>query len=165
MVAIEIGCRAMQGHAAALRVFFKDVEDTYTHLKQRVEASREEMKASEREQVQLVATDPSMSISFSVPDGPPPAELVLDESLKDVDVEDVRQALQTRWELFEAFPSNLKEALKGNSLEEVNKVLAKMDVAEAEEIVRLLSTSGIMDVADGGEVRDMTRKEGEAVTN
>lgn len=149
----------MQGHHAALSVFFKDVEDTYAHLKRRVEASRDEMKASEREQVQLVASDPSMSISFSVPDGPPPAELVLDESLKDMDVKEVRKALQMRWDIFDGFPPKLKEALKENSLENVNKVLAKMDVAEAENVVHLLSSSGIMDVADGGEVRDMTGKD------
>ncbi|CAG8764387.1 2958_t:CDS:1, partial [Acaulospora colombiana] len=150
--------RAMQGHAAALNVFFKDVEDTYAHLKRRVEATRDEMKASEREQVQLVVSDPSTTISFSVPDGPPPEELVLDEELKHLDVEDVRKALQARWDIFQAFPKDLQKGLEANSLESVNKVLAKMDVSEAEEIVRLLSNSGIMDVADGGEVRDMTGK-------
>lgn len=106
-----------------------------------------------------------MTINFSVPDGPPPAELVLDESIKDLDVEEVRQALQTRWEMFEAFPGDLKKALQENSLDKVNKVLAKMEVAEAEEIVRLLSTSGIMDVADGGEVRDMTGRDAEAASS
>jgi len=141
-----------------LSVFLKDVEDTYAILKKRVEASRDEIKASEHEQVQLVASDPSMSISFSVPEGPPPEKIELDESIKHLDVEEVRNALQGRWDIFQAFPENLQEALKENSLEKVNKVLAKMEVADAEEVVRLLSNSGIMDVADGGEVRDMTGK-------
>jgi cell division cycle protein 37 len=117
------------------------------------------MAASEHEQVQLVATDPSMSISFSVPEGPPPEEIELDESIQHLDIEEVRRALQSRWDIFQAFPENLRAALTENSLEKVNKVLAKMDVADAEEVVRLLSSSGIMDVADGGEVRDMTGKE------
>lgn len=156
--------RAMQGHAAALSVFNKDVEDTYAHLKRRVEATREEMAAGEREQVQLVASDPSMTISFSVPDGPPPEELVLDDSIKDMDIEQVRRALQARWDIFNAFDPKLQAALKEGSLERVNKVLAKMDVAQAEEVVRLLSDSGIMDVADGGEVRDMTGKQAETET-
>ncbi|KAG8829003.1 hsp90 co-chaperone Cdc37 [Serendipita sp. 399] len=151
--------RAMQGHAAALNVFFKDVEDTYNHLKRRVEATRDEMASAGKEQVQLVASDSSMSISFSVPDGPPPPNLTLDEELKDLDIEQVRQALQTRWDVFQSFPKNLQDALKANSLDKVNKVLAKMEVPDAEEVVRLLSHTGIMDVADGGEVRDMTGKE------
>jgi len=108
-----------------LSVFFKDVEDTYAHLKRRVEATRDEMQATEREQVQLVATDPSMTISFSVPDGPPPEELVLDESLKDVDIEQVRAALQYRWTVFESFEPKLKAALTENSLDKVNKVLLR----------------------------------------
>lgn len=150
----------MAGHAAALQIFFKDVNDTYAHLKRRVEATRDEMNASEREQVQLVASDPSTKISFSVPDGPPPEDLRLDESLKDLDIEEVRKALQARWDVFQSFPLKLRQALEDDSLEKVNKVLAKMDVPEAEEIVRLLSSTGIMDVADGGEVRDMTGKSG-----
>ncbi|KAG8823344.1 hsp90 co-chaperone Cdc37 [Serendipita sp. 411] len=150
--------RAMQGHKAALAVFSKDVDDTYKHLKGRVEATRDEV-ASGKEQVQLVASDPSMSFSFSVPDGPPPPNLTLDEELKDLDIEQVREALQTRWDVFQSFPQNLQDALKANSLDKVNKVLGKMEVSDAEEVVRLLSSTGIMDVADGGEVRDMTGKE------
>ena len=38
-------------------------------------------------------------------------------------------------EVFEAFPPGLKRALETNSLDEVNKVLAKMSVEEAEEVV------------------------------
>lgn len=151
----------MSGHGPALQIFFKDVEDTYAHLKRRVEATRDEMQASEREQVQLVASDASVSINFSVPEGPPPEDLVLDESIKDLDINEVRKALQARWDIFQAFPLKLQQALQENSLDKVNKVLAKMDVPEAEEIVRLLSSSGIMDVADNGEVRDMTGKPNE----
>jgi cell division cycle protein 37 len=117
------------------------------------------MATAEHEQVQLVATDPSMTISFSVPEGPPPEEIELDESIKHLDIEEVRRALQSRWDIFQAFPEDLRDALTENNLEKVNKVLAKMAVADAEEVVRLLSSSGIMDVADGGEVRDMTGKE------
>jgi cell division cycle protein 37 len=152
----------MAGPGPALHIFSKDVEDTYAHIKRRVEATREEMQASEKEQVQLVASDPTMSITFSVPEGPPPEELVLDESMKDFNIEDVRTALQARWDIFQAFSPKLRQALKENSLDKVNKVLAKMEVPEAEEIVRLLSSSGIMDVADNGEVRDMTGRSGEA---
>lgn len=40
--------------------------------------------------------------------------------------------------IFESFPPGLQRALESGSLDEVNKVLAKMSVEEAEEVVEQL---------------------------
>ena len=45
-----------------------------------------------------------------------------------------RKEIKAR-ELFDAFPPGLQRALESGSLDEVNKVLGKMSVEEAEEIV------------------------------
>lgn len=136
-------------------LFGKDVEDTYAMLQKRVKIIKEEEK-QERETIQLVASDPSQTITFEVPNGPPPEELELDDDLKHLDTEEVRKALQTRWDIYQSFPPKFRNALKSGSLEAVNKVLGNMDVAEAEEVVNMLNATGILNFADNGAVRDMT---------
>jgi len=141
-------------------VFTKDVEDTYNLLKKRVEASKDEME-KERETIQLVPAEEGQTITFDVPEGPPPAELQLSDELKEYNLEEVRQALQERWNLFMSFKPKLRKALKNGSLDEVNKVLGTMDVSEAETVVNLLHRTGILNFADNGEVRDMTGRDAE----
>ena len=85
----------------ATAVFEKDVQDTYAHLVERVRVSKAEEAAAGGEQIQLVPENPGQTISFNVPDGPPPARLELQgDALRDVDPEDVRRALQLRWDVF-----------------------------------------------------------------
>ena len=147
----------MSGEPRAENVFLKDVEDTYTHIKKRVEVVKEEESAN-AEQIQLVPENPNQKISFIVPDGPPPEDLRLEgPGTENLDIEQVRRALQMRWEVFESFPPDLQEALKQQSLDEVNKVLGNMRVDEAEKIVELLDNAGILNFAEGG-VRDETGK-------
>jgi cell division cycle protein 37 len=136
-------------------VFTKDVEDTYNLLRKRVKASKEEMD-KERETIQLVPAEEGQIITFDVPDGPPPAELQLSDELQEYSVEQVREALQERWNLFMSFKPKLRAALRNGSLDEVNKVLATMDVGEAESVVNLLHRTGILNFANDGEVKDMT---------
>jgi cell division cycle protein 37 len=147
------------GDQRAMSVFLQDVEQTYTHLCTRVEAAKDEEAAAAAgvgEQIQLVPENPDTTISFNVPDGPPPADLRLEgPGTEDMNVEDVRKALQMRWDLFEAFPEDMKEALKSNELVKVNKVLGGMSVEEAEAIVEKLDMSGILNFAEGG-IRDET---------
>ena len=50
-------------------------------------------------------------------------------------------------------------ALTGGSLDEVNKVLGKMSVDEAEEIVELLGQGGMLSLQEG--VIDATNEEGQ----
>jgi cell division cycle protein 37 len=146
------------GGQSAQAIFRKDVEDTYQHIVTRVEiAKKEEAEAaSAGEQIQLVAENPDTVISFNVPDGPPPENLVLEgPGTEGMDVEDARRALQLRWDLFCGLPENLQNALKVNELAAVNKVLGDMPVSEAENAVQALDMSGILSFAEGG-IRDET---------
>jgi cell division cycle protein 37 len=145
----------ISGDKRATDVFVKDVEDTYAHLVTRVAASKEEAAAG-AEQIQLVPEGAGTTVSFNVPDGPPPAELVLEgEGTEDLDIEEVRKVLQMRWDVYNAFPENLKDALKSNQLEAVNAVLGKMPVPEAEQVVQALDMASILNFAEGG-IRDET---------
>ncbi|PCH39987.1 hypothetical protein WOLCODRAFT_136594 [Wolfiporia cocos MD-104 SS10] len=144
----------------ATGVFEKDVADTYAHLVERVRISKQEEAAAAAgaEQIQLVPENPNQSISFNVPDGPPPEHLTVEgEGLENVNIEDVRKMLQLRWDVFQGFPGALQEALKSQNLDNVNKVLGSIKVDEAEEIVRLLDVAGILNFSEGG-IRDETGK-------
>jgi cell division cycle protein 37 len=146
--------RMISGDQRAETVFVNDVENTYNHLVTRVKASLEE-EAAEQEQIQLVPENPNQSITFNVPDGPPPENIVLEGAAEGMDLEQVRNALQFRWDVFQAFPLDLQEALKGGELDAVNKVLGEMDVTMAESVVQQLDMAGILNFAEGG-IRDET---------
>ncbi|KAL7008952.1 hsp90 co-chaperone Cdc37 [Cystobasidiomycetes sp. EMM_F5] len=142
---------AMATNKDALRVFQDDVRTTWQRIKTRsgeMAKEREEAGvngAGEREQIQLVAQDESTTITFEVPDGPPPENLTLTgEGSEEMDVEKVREFLQKRWDIFESFPKNFKSALQAKDLTEVNRVLGRMSVDEGEETVRLLDEAGIL---------------------
>lgn len=140
-------------------VFMTDVENTYAHLQERVRISLQETTGTE--QIQLVPENPSQSISFNIPDGPPQEKLVLEgPGTEDLDVEEVRKALQLRWDVFQTFPDELKAALKEGTLDGVNRVLGSMPVDQAEQIVSSLDMAGILSFAEGG-IRDETGKDDE----
>jgi cell division cycle protein 37 len=145
----------------ATSVFLKDVDDTYAHIVERVRVAEEEEAAAGEargEQIQLVPENPDATIGFNVPDGPPPEHITLEgPGTEDMDIGEVRKALQMQWDVFDGFSVELKEALKSQSLEAVNKVLGSMKVTEAENVVTLLQVSGILNFADGG-IRDETGK-------
>lgn len=145
------------GDKRAVPIFVKDVEDTYAHLVTRVATTAVEASSnSQKEQIQLVPENPDSTITFNVPDGPPPDDLVLEgPGTEGLDVEEVRKALMMRWTVFGGFTDALKDALRLGTLEAVNKVLADMDVGEAEDVVSKLDLAGIMSFAEGG-VRDET---------
>lgn len=141
----------MSTNKDALRVFEDDVKQTWDRIDSRSKELAAERAAAgvnesgEREQIQLVAQDPSTTITFEIPDGPPPEDLKLEgEGSESMDVEKVREFLQTRWDIFQSFPKNLKKALEKKDLEEVNRVLGRMSVDEGEETVRLLDEAGIL---------------------
>lgn len=149
------------GNRQAVDVFEKDVDQTYTMVKNRAAANKAEhdkiVAQGGVEQIQLVPENPDTVISFDVPDGPPPADLRLEESpeTEGLDIEEVRKALQSRWDIFEGFDPKFQKALKSNSLDAVNKVLGKMPVEEGEHVVELLQLAGILQFAEGG-IRDET---------
>ncbi|WVR04327.1 hypothetical protein IAU60_001327 [Kwoniella sp. DSM 27419] len=142
----------------SIEMFNQDFKQTYERIARRtVELIAEEEAAGEREQIQLVAEDPSMTIGFNLPDGPPPDDLRLEgEGTEEMDIEQVKAFLQRKWDIFQSFPESLKSALKTESLDEVNKVLGKMKVAEAEDVVGLMQEGGMLSFSERG-VRDMTK--------
>ena len=80
------------GDKRAQSVFVKDVEDTYTHLVTRVLASQaDDQTPGGAEQIQLVPENPNQTISFNVPDGPPPEHITLEgPGTEGMDLEEVR---------------------------------------------------------------------------
>lgn len=142
----------------AVMVFMKDVDDTYNHIVNRVKANKEEEEELSKgaEQIQLVPENPDAEISFNVPDGPPPENIKLEgPGTESMDTEEVRKALQMQWEVFDSFEENMKEALKSQKLEAVNKVLGSMGIEDAERVVELLQISGILSFSESG-IRDQT---------
>jgi cell division cycle protein 37 len=110
-----------KGHQAQ-EVFYKDVQETYMRIKNRSrEIIAERAKEGESEgveQIQLHAVEPGTVIQIRVP----PA---------DSEDEEVKQARA----IFETFKPEMKKALESGELDEVNKVLGKMKVDEAEDLV------------------------------
>jgi cell division cycle protein 37 len=116
------------GHQAQ-GVFFKDVQDTYLRIKTRArEINLERAKEAAEggpagvEQIQLHAVEPGTVINITIP----PAGS---------DDPDVKQGR----EIFEAFRPDMRKALETGKLDAVNKVLGKMSVEEAEDVVAKLS--------------------------
>ena len=116
-----------QGHQAQ-KVFFDDVNSTYQRIRTRtkeIEKQRAQEEADGSggvEQIQLHAVDPGTSINIKIP------------PIMSQDPEEVKAR-----SLFDAFPPGLQRALESGSLDEVNKVLGKMSVEQAEEVVGQLS--------------------------
>lgn len=145
------------GDKRAIKVFEDDVENTYRHLASRAKLAKEE-EGRGREQIQLVPENPNQSINFNVPDGPPPENLILEgPGTEDMNLEEVRKALQFRWDVFQGFTPELQEALRLGGLDGVNKILGELNIPEAENIVHSLDIAGILSFADGG-IRDETGK-------
>ncbi|RPA83578.1 Hsp90 co-chaperone Cdc37 [Ascobolus immersus RN42] len=128
-----------QGHQAQ-KVFLDDVSQTYNriHLRGRELAKQ---KNEDVEQIQLHAVDPGTAIAISVPP-------------KNPQTDEERQAR----EIFESFPLDMQQALETRELDEVNKVLGKMKVVDAEKMVEMLSAGGML--ALESEIIDATTDEG-----
>ncbi|QRV92342.1 HSP90 co-chaperone Cdc37 [Ceratobasidium sp. AG-Ba] len=140
-------------------VFEKDVDDTYNMICTRAEKAKEEdAQAGARETIQLVCENPDTDVQFNVPDGPPPQHITLEgEGTEHLDPVQVREALMQRWQIFQAFSPELQQALKNQSLAAVNVELEKMEVPDAEEIVKLLDASGILSFASS-DIQDATQE-------
>lgn len=136
--------RMISRNPKSIQMFSEDFIQTYNRIASRtIEILREESES--REQIQLVAEDPNVQITFNLPDGPPPADLRVEgEGSEELDVEQVRAFLSRKWEIFEDFPMDLREALKSEKLDEVNKILGKMRVKDAEGVVELMQEGGML---------------------
>lgn len=124
-------------------LFRDDVNDTYNRIKTRAKelAKSSASGNSEVEQIQLHAVDPSTKINISIP----PAD-------------STEEAHVVARQTFDSFPPGLQKALQSESLDEVNNVLGKMSVDEAEEVVDKLGQSGILTLEEG--IVDATTEEG-----
>jgi cell division cycle protein 37 len=133
------------GHQAR-KLFLDDVNTTYARIRSRTaELARErEDGSSDREQIQLHAVDPGTQINIVTP---PPADKCT--------TDDERAARK----IFDSFPPGLQRALASESLDEVNKVLGKMSVDEAEQVVEQLGNGGMLSLEEG--VIDATTEEGQ----
>lgn len=114
------------GHQAQ-KVFFDDVQSTYQRIRARTkEIQKEQAEEGDGtagvEQIQLHAVEPGTAINIKIPP----------ESSSDP--EEARSRA-----IYDAFPPGLQRALQSGSLDEVNKVLGKMSVEQAEEVVGQLS--------------------------
>ncbi|KAI1611292.1 cell division cycle protein 37 [Exophiala viscosa] len=132
-----------KGHQAQ-QVFTKDLTETYERIKVRAaELNKEEgTDPAGVEQIQLHAVEPGTEIHINVP-----------EAGSDDPIE------QQAREIYERFPPGLQRALESGSLDQVNGVLGKMSVDEAEEIVELLGQGGMLSLQEG--VIDATNEEGQ----
>ncbi|KAL1971618.1 hypothetical protein VTN31DRAFT_2239 [Thermomyces dupontii] len=131
-------------HQAAT-LFRNDVNETYNKIKTRA-AELAKNRSPENdpagvEQIQLHAVDPNTKINIRIPP-------------KDSTVEEEIEARK----IFDSFPPDLQRALESESLDEVNKVLGKMSVPEAEDVVEKLSQGGMLSLEEG--IVDATTEEG-----
>lgn len=142
----------MKDHQAG-QMFNDDVDNTYRRIKTRaaeiLKERAENPQGSEGvEQIQLHAVDPGTQINISVPPKIPtstePEERAAEEQAR---------------QIFDSFPPGLQRALESGKLDEVNKVLAKMSVEEAEEIVEKLGSGSMLSLEEG--VIDATTEEGQ----
>jgi cell division cycle protein 37 len=126
-------------------LFRNDVNETYNKIKTRAAELAKNSAASNDpagvEQIQLHAVDPNTKITINIPSA---------EGTEPVEVEARK--------IFESFPKDLQTALASESLDEVNKVLGKMSVEEAEDVVEKLGQSGMLSLEEG--VIDATTEEG-----
>lgn len=138
------------GHQAA-KMFTDDVDQTYHRIRTRAaEINKERNENPEGEgveQIQLHAVDPGTEIRISVPPSTPTSS-----DPRERDIETMARGI------FETFPPGLQRALETGKLDEINKVLAKMSVEEAEEVVEKLGEGGMLSVEQG--VIDATTEEG-----
>ncbi|KAJ6446448.1 Hsp90 co-chaperone Cdc37 [Purpureocillium lavendulum] len=133
-----------KGHQAQ-EVFYKDVQETYMRIKNRsreILAERAKEPAEGVEQIQLHAVEPGTVINVRVP----PA-----------DSEDPEE--QKARGIFNEFKPDMKKALETGDLDEVNKVLGKLSVEEAEEMVNLFGEANILSLEE--QIIDATTEEGQ----
>jgi cell division cycle protein 37 len=149
--------RVMTKSHQAQKLFLDDVNSTYHKIKTRAaELNKEQADNAGKggvEQIQLHAVDPNTTINIRVP---PP---IRKDNSADPDQPPQSEEDIAARELFESFPPGLQRALESGSLDDVNVVLGKMSVEEAEEIVGKLGDGGMLSLEEG--VLDATTEEGQ----
>lgn len=148
------------GHPAQ-KLFVDDVNTTYAKIKERAAAIKKESdenpESEDREQIQLHAVDPNTEIRIMVP---PPIPKGVDPNALSDTPPPTAEHIHAR-QIFESFPPGLQRALESGKLDEVNRVLGKMSVSEAEEVVAKLGEGGMLSLEEG--VVDATTEEGKKI--
>lgn len=115
-------------------MFFEYVDSLYSRIKKRcTEMIAEQSSQSQVETIQLQPMGDGSQLTIRVPQP-----------------ED-----EQAYTAFIGMPQEFQDALKTGKLEELNKVLEKLPVPEAENLVKLCSDYGFLDVE--GEVIDETK--------
>lgn len=131
--------RVTSANHAAYKLFNDDVEQTYSRIKVRATEIMDERETSTGvEQIQLHAVDPNTKITINIP-------------VSDSDDPEVQEARK----IFESFSIDLQKALESGQLENINKVLAKIPLQEAEKIISDLNRGGMLSIEE--EVIDATK--------
>ncbi|KAI9037901.1 Hsp90 co-chaperone CDC37 [Aspergillus affinis] len=129
----------------ASTLFQKDVTETYQRIKTRAAELAKDSSASNDpagvEQIQLHAVDPNTKITINIPAA---------DSTEQIEIEARK--------VFDSFSEDLQKALASESLDEVNKVLGKMSVPDAEDLIEKLGDSGMLSLEEG--IVDATTEEG-----
>lgn len=124
----------------ASTLFRNDINETYNKIKTRAaELAKDGSSPNDPagvEQIQLHAVDPNTKITINIP--------------PESDAE--------AHKIFASFPQDLQKALQSESLDAVNKVLGKMKVEEAEDVVEKLGQGGMLSLEEG--IVDATTEEG-----
>ncbi|KAJ5466946.1 hypothetical protein N7475_004698 [Penicillium sp. IBT 31633x] len=130
----------------ASTLFLNDVNETYGRIKSRSAELNKDSSASNDpagvEQIQLHAVDPNTKITINIPAA---------NSEDPIEIEARK--------IFDTFPTDLQKALQTESLDEVNKVLGKMSVEDAEVVVEQLGNGGMLSLEEG--IVDATTAEGQ----
>lgn len=123
-------------NSPARKMFFDDVEKTYGRIQTRcAEIAAEEVTPENGvETIQLQPMGDGTQLTIRVPQ-PEDGEV---------------------YEIFTKMPVEFQEGLKTGKLDEINKVLEKIPVPQAEELVKICSDYGFLDVE--GEVIDETQQ-------
>ncbi|KAI9487072.1 MAG: hypothetical protein EXX96DRAFT_64605 [Benjaminiella poitrasii] len=120
------------------KMFFDDVEKTYDRIRTRCAEIAAEGGDGEQDGMETIQLQPMGDGSQLTVRIPTPLDVELTK-------------------IFNAFPFEFQEALKTKKLEEINKVLGKLPVDQAEMLVGVCSDWGFLDVE--GEVIDQTGKQ------
>ncbi|PRT54347.1 Hsp90 co-chaperone Cdc37 [Wickerhamiella sorbophila] len=116
--------KVVQPNHPARTAFDEDVNRTFEHIKHRCEILSQENAADEgeeQEQIQLHAVDPNTEIVVAVPE----------------------EGSEGR-AIYDALSEPVRKAIESRKLDEINKVLAELEVAEAEDLVGKLGEAGVL---------------------
>lgn len=124
---IKLFCTKVSEDSRAKAGFYQDVENTFNHIKMRCEIIKKEQEekgaVDGEELIQLKALDDSTELVVNIPE----------EGSKE-------------YEIFTTLPKEMQEAVRTESLDEVNQVFATMKIDEAEKVLDVINECGIIGI-------------------